>query len=98
MDKRKIHQEKAQARLDELDVRIDLLKAQAKEKADDVKIGASEQLDELGVLRKGLKARLSQFQDAGENAIAEVNKGVERAMWDVEEALKKADKELHKPP
>ncbi|MEX2143822.1 MAG: hypothetical protein WD740_04450 [Anaerolineales bacterium] len=96
MDKRKIYQEKAQAKLDELDARINLLKAQAKNEAADAKVGANEQLPEMGTLRKNLEARLSQLGDAGENAIEELGKGVEHAMSDIEEALKNADKELHK--
>lgn len=96
MDTRKIYMEKAQAMMDELSARIDLLRAQAKNGVADAKLNLSGQATVLETVQESLQSRMRQMQSAGEGAIEEVGKGLDAAIHDVEDALEKAEERLEK--
>ncbi len=62
MDKREIYREKAQAKLDELNARIDLLRSQMKGEAADAKLALSGQVDVLETAREDLESRMRQLR------------------------------------
>jgi len=96
MDNREIYKEKAQAKLDELNARIDLLKAQMKGQSADAKLALSGQVEVLENKREDLQSRMRQLRTAAEDAWDEVPAGLDRAMDEVQHALDRAGEELDK--
>lgn len=96
MDTREVYMEKAQAKMDELSARIDLLRAQAKDAAADAKLNLSGQASVLETVQESLRSRISQMKNAGEDAVETVGKGLEAAIHDVEDALEKAEDRLER--
>jgi hypothetical protein len=96
MDKREIYKEKAEAKLDLLITRIDMLRAGAQDRAADAKLNLSGQIDVLNNKRMDLESRLRQIQSAGEEALDELGKGLELALEDVQHALDRAGEALEK--
>jgi uncharacterized protein YukE len=96
MDKREVYKEKAQAKLDELNARIDLLKAQMKGEAADAKLALNGQVEVLENVRTDLQSRMNQLRTGAEDAWNEIAKGVDHAMDEVENALEKAGDALEK--
>lgn len=97
MDKREIYKEKAEAKLEELNARIDLLKSQMKDQAADAKLGLSGQVEVLENLREDLKSRISQLRTGAENAWDEISRGLDHAMDEVEHALERAGEAMREP-
>lgn len=96
MDRREIYKEKAQAKLDELNARIDLLKSQMKGQAADAKLALSGQIDLLENKREDLMSRMGQLRTGAQDAWDEIQAGLDRAMDDVEHALERAGEALEK--
>jgi hypothetical protein len=96
MDDRQIYKEKAQAKLDELSARIDVLKAQANQHKADAKLATNRELEQLRERRENLRTHMSKLSEAGSDAWTELRVGFDRALADVQEALDKAGRELHK--
>jgi uncharacterized protein YukE len=96
MDNREVYREKAQAKLDELNARIDLLKAQMKGEAADAKLALNGQVDVLENLRADLQSRMSQLRTGAGDAWDEIAKGLDHAMDEVEHALERAGEALEK--
>ena len=96
MDKREIYKEKAQAKLEMLNARLDMLRAGAKDRAADAKLNLSGQIDVLNNKREDLESRVRQIQQAGEDALEEMGKGLDLALEDVQHALDRAGEALEK--
>ncbi len=96
MDKREIYKEKAQAKLDELNARIDLLKSQMKGQAADAKLALSGQVEVLENKREDLQSRMRQLRTGAEGAWDEIRAGLDHAMEEVEHALDRAGEVLEK--
>lgn len=96
MDKREVYKEKAQAKLDELNARIDLLKSQMKSQAADAKLAINGQVEVLENKREDLKSRMSQLRTGAEDAWDEIAAGLDRALDEVEHALDRADEAMEK--
>jgi len=96
MDEREIYKEKAQAKLDELNARIDLLKSQMKGKTADAKLALNRQVALLENKREDLQSRMRQLRSGAENAWSEIAAGLDRAMDEVEHALDRAGDEFEK--
>jgi uncharacterized protein YukE len=94
MDKRVVYREKAQAKLEELNARIDLLKAQMKGEAADAKLALNGQVEVLENVRENLQSRMSQLRTGAEDAWVEIAKGLNHAMDEVEHALERAGEAL----
>jgi hypothetical protein len=90
MDNREIYKEKAQAKLDELNARIDLLKSQMRGQAADAKLSLNSQVEVLGNKREDLQSRMRQLRSGAEEAWDEIAAGLDRAMDEVEHALDRA--------
>jgi hypothetical protein len=96
VDNREIYKEKAQAKLDELNARIDLLKSQMKGKAADAKLALNAQVEVLENKREDLQSRMRQIRSSAEGAWDEIAAGLDRAMVEVEHALERAGDALEK--
>ena len=97
MDKREVYREKAQAKLDELNARIDLLKAQMRGEAADAKLALSGQLEILENVREDLKSRMGQLRTGAESAWDEIATGLDHAMDEVGHALERAGEAMREP-
>ncbi len=97
MDKREIYREKAQAKLDELNARIDLLRSQMKGEAADAKLALSGQVDVLETAREDLESRMRQLRTGAENAWDEIASGLDHALDEVEHALERASEAMKEP-
>lgn len=96
MDNREVYREKAQAKLDELNARIDLLRAKMKGEAADAKLALNGQVEVLENVREDLQSRMSQLRTGAQDAWDEIAKGLDHAMDEVEHALEKAGDALEK--
>jgi hypothetical protein len=94
MDKREIHEEKARAKLHELNARIDLFQAKLEQGQVEARQDVHKQVDELSRKRENLKMRIQLAQTAGEEAWEDVSEGLEDALDDVQHALDKAGKKI----
>ena len=97
MDKREIYKEKAQAKLAELNARIDLLRSQMKGQAADAKLALNGQVEVLENIRADLQSRMSQLRTGAEDAWDEIVTGLDRAMDEVEHALERAGEAMREP-
>jgi chromosome segregation ATPase len=82
--------EKAEARLQQIDAEIDLLKAKAEEAEADVKFDLQKRLKDVQSHRREFENRISELKDAGEGAISELRDGVERAWSQLSDAAGRA--------
>ncbi|MCW5878277.1 MAG: hypothetical protein KIS80_05365 [Anaerolineales bacterium] len=77
------YQQKAQAKLDEVNARLDLLRAQAKDKGADARIALDRQIVELEKQQDALSERLGELRDAGaevaEDLGERINDAIEKA-------------------
>ncbi len=96
MDKREIYKEKAQAKLDELNARIDLLKSQMKGQAADAKLSLNGQVEVLENKREDLKSHMNQLRTGAADAWDEIAAGLDRALDEVEHALDRAGEAMEK--
>jgi len=96
MDKRVVYREKAQAKLEELNARIDLLKAQMKGEAADAKLALNGQVEVLENVRENLQSRMRRLRTGAEDAWDEIATGLDHAMDEVEHALEQAGEALEK--
>ncbi len=96
MDNRELYKEKAQAKLDELNARIDLLKSQMKGQAADAKLALSGRVEVLENKREDLQSRMRKLREGADEAWDEIRVGLDRAMEDVAHALDRAGETLEK--
>ena len=96
MNKREVYREKAQAKLEELNARIDLLEAQIKGEAADAKLDLNGQVEVLENLREDLQSRMRQLRTGAADAWEEIVKGLDHAMDEVEHALERAGEAIEK--
>ena len=84
------YREKAQARLNEIGAKIDLLKAKAQQADADARIRAIEEIDRLRQRRQEMQTRLEKLKKSGEAAFDEIKTGTEDALNDLKSAVEKA--------
>lgn len=96
MDNLELYKEKAKAKLQELDARIDLLKAQAASKKADAGIDANKHLEDLRKKREHFSSRMNAMREAGADAGEELRIGFDNMMRDAQEALDRAGRSLEK--
>lgn len=94
MDDRELYKEKAQAKLDALNARIDLLKAQAADKKADAGLKTNKELEHLRERREDLHTHMAKLQESSAEAWEEVRMGFDRALADVQNAMERAGDKL----
>jgi cell division protein FtsB len=94
MDDRELYKEKARAKLDELDARIDVLKAQAAGAKADAHLKVNKELENLRSRRDDLNTEVAKMRESGSDAWAELRIGFDRALGNVQDALDRAAREL----
>jgi cell division protein FtsB len=94
MDDKELYKQKARAKLDEVNARIDVLKAQASNSSADAQLKANKELEKLRSGRDDLKARMDKLQDDSADAWDELRTGLDRAMADIHAAMENAGREL----
>ena len=87
MSEKKAYQEKVEATLNQLDARIDLLKAQAKEASAEAKIEYNKRLEDLREQQSEVRARLQEMSEAGEEAWEEFKDGIDEAVSELQDAV-----------
>lgn len=81
------YQQKAEAKLEEVSARLDVLRAQAKDKGADARIALDRQIVELEKQRDALSDRLGELRDAGADAAEELGERINDAIEKASEAL-----------
>lgn len=89
-DNRKVYEEKLEAQLKEWKAQIELLKAKAANASADAKIEYQETIDSLQRKSDGLKGKLAELKDSGDDAWEEIKTGAAKVWSDVESAFHKA--------
>lgn len=90
MSNREEYVEKMKAKLDELNAEVDRLEAKAKGTEADLRIKYDGEIQKLKEHREKAKAKLSEFQKAGDSAWQDLKIGLQGA-WDIlDEAIKSA--------
>lgn len=82
--------EKAEAKLEQLDARIDLLKAKAKESRADARQNIEHQIDALEKLKSDLRVKSEEIKESGAEAWKDMKRGIESAMQDLSNAVDEA--------
>ena len=82
--------EKAEAKLEQLDARIALLKAKAKEAQAETRQGIHQQIDALEKLKSDLGGKSSELKAASAEAWEDVKHGMESAMQELSNAVDEA--------
>lgn len=88
--KREIYQEKMQAKLDQINAKIDAYSAQFDETRTDIELTVKERLDNLLNLQKNAKQKFEEIKSSGEDVWMELQSGLEDAVDDLESSYKQA--------
>lgn len=90
MSKREEYVQKMKAKLDELGAEVSRLEAKAKVAEADLRIKYQDEIDTLKQRRDEAKAKLAEFQQAGDDAWQDLKIGLQGA-WDIlDDAIKSA--------
>jgi multidrug resistance efflux pump len=90
MSKKQAYEEKFKAQLDELDAKIDVLKAKAKQAGASVKADYYETVEDLQKKRSEAQTKLQHLRDAGDDAWEDMKQGVEESWTAFAAAVKSA--------
>lgn len=90
MENKQTFQEKVEARIEQLDAEIDLLKAKARKVKAEAKLEAVDQLEKVDQERAGLQEQLKEFNASGKDAWQDLKGGINEALEDLEESLDQA--------
>ena len=90
MSMRDAYRQKFEARIEELNARLALARAKAKQLAADGKIATFEELAEAEQKLAALKARLATLGQASEGAWNDLRSGTEKAWSELSQAAKRA--------
>ena len=84
--KKTLYRRKIEAQLQEIDAKIDVLKAKVSKAGVDARIELEERLEALRGKRRDLSAGIDRLKDAGEDAWEDLKGGIENAWDEVQEA------------
>jgi len=87
---KKEYEKKLQAQLDEWSAEIDKLKAQAEGEKADKKIEYYEQIDKLKSMKASANEKLTELQNASDDAWEDLKAGIENAWSSLGDALNSA--------
>ena len=90
MNKQKAYKEKFTAQLDELNAKIDVLRAKAKQAEASLKADYYETIEDLLKKRSVAQSKLETLQDAGDDAWEDMKQGVEDSWATFAAAVKSA--------
>jgi Skp family chaperone for outer membrane proteins len=94
MTRKKQHEQKLQAQLDEWDAEIDKLKARAKNMQADGKLAYEKEIKKLSALKDTASDKLTEFKGYGEDAWEDINIGLHDAINSLDNAFKSATSRL----
>lgn len=90
MSKKQAYEEKFTAQLDELNAKIDVLKAKAKQAEASLKADYYETIEDLLKKRSEAQSKLETLRDAGDGAWEDMKQGVEESWTTFAAAVKSA--------
>ena len=90
MNAAEAYAKKIEARLEELDAEIDLMKAKAKGASAEAQLEYTRYLSEMREKRKEAGRKLEQLRAAGDNALADIQAGMENAWKELKGAVDQA--------
>ena len=90
MSKKQSYENKFKAQLDELNAKIDVLKAKAKQAGASVEADYYETIEDLKKKRSEAQNKLQDLRDAGDDAWEDMKQGVEEAWTSFADAVKSA--------
>lgn len=90
MNEKEAYQRKIEARIAEWNAEMDKLRAQARRLAAEGRIEAESRLQELTIKKKAAEAKLSELRNAGGDAWQELKSGIDRAVRELDESVKRA--------
>ncbi len=90
MSKKQAYEEKFKAQLDELNAKIDVLKAKAKQAEGSVKADYHETIEDLQNKRSEAKNKLQELSAASDDAWEDLKQGVESSASTFADAVKSA--------
>ncbi len=90
MSKKQAYEEKFKAQLDELNAKIDVLKAQAKQAGASARADYYETIEDLLKKRSAAQSRLASLREAGDDAWEDMKQGVEESWVTFAAAVKSA--------
>jgi len=96
MNSKEIQQERAEARIKEIEARISLLRAQAERAQADKKAEFAETIKDLQTRREAIEKRIADLTSAGTEAWSELREGIGRAIDELSAALSKATEQIEK--
>ncbi len=90
MNKKQAYEEKFKAQLDELNAKIDVLKAKAKQSEASLKADYYESIEDLLKKRSEAQSKLEALREAGDDAWEDMRQGVEESWATFAAAVKSA--------
>lgn len=90
MQKQEVYCEKLQARMAQYDAKFDELKAKSQEMQADAKLEFLERMNQVDAKRQELKKQIEELKNNGEDAMQDIEQGVEKAWHELETAFEKA--------
>jgi hypothetical protein len=90
MTLKEAYEKKMQARLDEWDAEIDLLKAKADKAKADARVEYYKQIEELKIKKQAAGVKLAELRKAGDGAWEDLKTGLESAWNSLGKAVKAA--------
>lgn len=76
MSKKDVYRQKIEAEIEEQKARLSVLKAQAKQKIADGKLGAYEEIEKLESKLEGAKSTLKNLKDSSEETLEKLSKSL----------------------
>jgi len=90
MSEKEAYQQKIEARIAEWNAEMDKLRAQAKGLAAEGRIEAESRLQDLTIKKEAAEAKLAELRNAGGDAWQELKSGIDRAVRELDESVKRA--------
>jgi hypothetical protein len=90
MNEKEAYQQKIEARIAEWNAEMDKLRAQAKKLAAEGRIEAESRLQDLTIKKEAAEAKLAELRNAGGDAWQELKSGIDRAVRELDESVKRA--------
>ncbi len=94
MTRKKQHEQKLQAQLDEWDAEIDKLKAKARGAQAEGKIAYEKEIEKLDAMKDTVSDKLTEFKNSSEEAWEDINIGLHDAINSLDDAFKSATSRL----
>ncbi|MDO3379037.1 hypothetical protein [Geoalkalibacter halelectricus] len=88
-EKKEAYRKKIEAQLEEWDAHIDVLRARAKKAGADARLQLDKQIEDLKARRENVRHRLTELQQAGDEAWHKVRDGIDKAGAEFKSAWEK---------